>query len=84
MLAPTDRDDDGAIKPADLTIEISQMRKLFSALHPRKREPLCLAEAEEALGKGLPEVLKKSRDLGGIIKADADGGADQEPATCQA
>jgi hypothetical protein len=60
------------------------MRKLSAPSTHGKREPLSLAETEEALGKVLPEVLKKSQDLGGIIKADADGRADREPATCQA
>jgi hypothetical protein len=76
-LAPADRDDGDANKSADLTIKISQMRKLVSAFHGRGREPLTLAEAEKLLGAVLPEVLDEARDLGGIIKAVAEGGTEQ-------
>ncbi len=84
LLAPADRDDGDAIKSADLTIKISQMRKLVSAFHARGRKPLSLTEAEKVLGAVLPEVLEEARDLGGIIEAAADGGADRRPETCRA
>jgi hypothetical protein len=85
-LAPADRDDGDAIKSDDLTIKISQLRKLLSALHARAGEPLRLADACALLGfplaetsppdLELPEVLVEARDLGEIIDAGTDGGAE--------
>jgi hypothetical protein len=84
QLAPADRDDGDAIKSDDLTIKISQLRKLVSALHAGSGEPLRLADAcalvgfpsaaTSAPGVRLPEVLVEARDLGTIIDAGTDGG----------
>lgn len=89
LLAPADRDDGDAVKSDDLTIKISQMRKLISAFHAQGREPLSLAHARKLLsipepkersGTKLPEVLEEARDLAGIIKDVAA----EEPQACQA
>jgi hypothetical protein len=84
LLAPADRDDGDAIKSDELTIKISQLRKLASALHAAAGEPLRLAAACALLGfpwagtslpdLELPEVLVEARDLGEIIDAGTDGG----------
>jgi hypothetical protein len=78
LLAPADRDDGDAIKSDDLTIKISQLRKLLSAFHARSSQPLSRADACTLLGfpwagtnvpgLRLPEVLVEARDLGGIIE----------------
>lgn len=81
LLAPADRDDDDAVKSADLTIKISQLRKLVSVFQAREREPLSRAEAEETLGVVSAEALDEARDLGGIISATTGSDADQGRAT---
>jgi hypothetical protein len=67
LLAPADVDDGDAIKSADLTIKISQLRKLVSAFHADGRAPLNRAKAEQVLGKVSTEAVNEARDLGGII-----------------
>ncbi|HEY1346929.1 MAG TPA: hypothetical protein VGF54_18235 [Streptosporangiaceae bacterium] len=74
LLAPADLDDQDATKSADLTIKISQVRKLVSTFHARDRRPLNRAEAERILGKVGTEAVNEAQDLGGIIDAtDGDG-----------
>jgi hypothetical protein len=73
LLAPADRDDDDAIKSEDLTIKISQVRKLVSAFHAQDRRPLSRAEAEGLLGKAGREAMDEAQDLGGIVESAADG-----------
>lgn len=73
LLAPADTDDGDAIKSADLTIKISQVRKLVSAFHARDQRPLSRGEAEGMLGKVGKEAVDEARDLGGIIESAADG-----------
>ena len=73
LLAPADVDDQDAIKSADLTIKISQVRKLLSAFHARNRRPLNRAEAERLLGKVGTEAADEAQRLGGIIHAGPDG-----------
>lgn len=80
LLAPADRDDGDAVKSADLTIKISQLRKLVSAFHARDRSPLSQDEAEKLLGKVGAEAVREAQRLGGIIKPAAGGGANQVPA----
>ena len=81
LLAPADRDDGDAVKSDDLTIKISQLRKLISAFRAQGGAPLSLAAAGKLLsipqprdgpGGKLPEVLEEARDLGGIIEDVAD------------
>jgi hypothetical protein len=81
LLAPAGRDDRDAIKSADLTIKISQLRKLVSAFQAREQYPLSRTEAEKILGAVSKEALKEALVLGGIVSADADGGADPAPAS---
>lgn len=69
LLAPADVDDGDAIKSADLTIKISQVRKLVSAFHAGGRTPLDRTEAEQVLGKMSTEAVNEARDLGGIVNA---------------
>jgi hypothetical protein len=79
LLAPADADDGDVIKSSDLTIKITQMRRLLSAFHARERVPLSVAEASRLLGVAEDcEVLREARDLGRIIQAIG-GGASQEP-----
>jgi hypothetical protein len=73
LLAPAGVDDEDAIKSADLTIKISQLRKLVSAFHARDRRPLNRAEAERILGKVGTEAVNEAQNLGGIIEAATDG-----------
>ena len=80
LLALADRDDGDAVKSADLTIKISQLRKLVSAFHAQDRSPLSQDEAEKLLGKVGAEAVQEAQRLGGIIKAAADGGANPVPA----
>lgn len=80
LLAPADTDDGDAVKSVDLTIKVSQMRKLVSAFQAREYEPLSLAEAREMIGDVGKEALGEARDLGGIIQAAAGGGTGQAPA----
>ena len=75
LLAPADADDGDAIKSADLTIKISQIRKLVTAFHTKQRS-LSRAEAEKMLGKVATEALNEAQDLGGIVApAPDDDGA---------
>jgi hypothetical protein len=67
LLAPADADDLDAIKSADLTIKIGQVRKLVSAFHARGRSPLSQAEAERLLGLVGAEAMREAGDLGHII-----------------
>jgi hypothetical protein len=69
LLAPADVDDGDAIKSADLTIKIGQIRKLVSRFHTVGRTPLDRAEAEQILGKVSTEAVNEARDLGGIVNA---------------
>jgi len=78
LLAPADVDGKDAIKSADLTIKISQARRLVSA-QARRREPLSLTEAEKILGTVNAEALGEAQCLGGIIEAAADGEGEQAP-----
>ncbi len=79
LLAPADRDDGDALKSVKLTTKIGQMRELLSVFHARNCVPLSLPEAERILAGMGTEVLEEARDLAGIIEAETDGGADQEP-----
>jgi hypothetical protein len=67
LLAPADVDDGDAIKSADLTIKISQVRKLVSAFHAAGRAPLDRTKAERILGQVSTEAVNEARDLGGIV-----------------
>jgi hypothetical protein len=67
LLAPADADDLDAIKSADLTIKIGQVRKLVSAFHARGSRPLSQAEAERMLGLVGAEAMREAGDLGQII-----------------
>jgi hypothetical protein len=73
LLAPADVDDGDAIKSADLTIKISQVRTLVSAFHGQGGRPLNQAEAEKMLGTVGTEALREAQDLGGIVASAVDG-----------
>ena len=73
LLAPANVDDKDAIKSADLTIKISQVRKLVSAFHAQEKGPLNRVEAERMLGTVGTEAIDEAQGLGGIIDAAADG-----------
>ena len=65
-------DDRDAVKSADLTIKISQARKLISAFQGRGRRPLNLAEAGRMLGTVSTEAITEAQVLAGIIDTATD------------